>query len=152
MADAIDRKLRLALLILSGMGIAVASYLVYIHYTGLPPLCATGGCEVVQKSKWATFVGIPVADIGLGGYLAVFASLLVFKGELNRLVPMGLILVGFAFTCYLKYAEFFLVKDLCMWCVGSAVIMLTLSVVSVWRYLRAPIATAPAGPTVAAGS
>jgi uncharacterized membrane protein len=144
MSDAVDRRFRLALLILSGVGIAVATYLVYIHYAGIKPICAvSGGCELVQKSKWSEFLGIPVADIGLAGYIGIFASLLIFKGELNRLVPMGLILVGFAFTCYLKYAEFFLVKAVCIWCVASALIMLALAIVSVWRYVRAPVAVTP---------
>lgn len=142
MSDALDRKLRLTLLILSGVGIGVATYLVYVHYAGIKPICAvSGGCELVQKSKWSVFLGIPVANIGLAGYIAIFGSLLIFKGELNRLVPMGIILIGFAFTCYLKYAEFFLVKAVCIWCVASAVIMLLLSIVSVWRYVRAPVAT-----------
>lgn len=103
-----------------------------------------GGCERVQNSKWSEFIGIPVADIGLAGYLGIFGSLLVFKGELNKLVPMVLILVGFAFTLYLKYAEFFLVKAVCIWCVGSALIMLALAILSVWRYLRLPVPAAPA--------
>lgn len=82
MSDATDRKFRLALLILSGVGIAVATYLVYIHYAGIKPICAvTGGCELVQKSKWSEFLGIPVADIGLAGYLGIFGSLLFFKGS-----------------------------------------------------------------------
>jgi len=144
-SDAVDRKFRIALLILSGVGIAVATYLVYVHYAGIKPICAvSGGCELVQKSKWSEFLGIPVANIGLAGYLGIFGSLLFFKGELNRLVPMALILVGFAFTCYLKYAEFFLVKAVCIWCVFSAVIMLLLSIVSVWRYVRAPVSVTPA--------
>lgn len=147
MSDALDRRLRLTLLVLSGLGIGVATYLVYVHYAGIKPICAvSGGCELVQKSKWSEFLGIPVADIGLGGYIAIFGSLLIFKGELNRLVPMGIILAGFAFTCYLKYAEFFLVKAVCIWCMVSAVIMLALSIVSVWRYVRAPVAAAPPPP------
>lgn len=145
MTDPVDRRFRLALLILSGIGIAVATYLVYVHYAGIEPLCAvSGGCERVQNSKWSEFIGIPVADIGLAGYLGIFGSLLVFKGELNKLVPMVLILVGFAFTLYLKYAEFFLVKAVCIWCVGSALIMLALAILSVWRYLRLPVPAAPA--------
>lgn len=151
MSDALDRKLRLTLLILSGLGIGVATYLVYVHYAGIKPICAvSGGCELVQKSKWSVFLGIPVADIGLAGYIAIFGSLLIFKGELNRLVPMGIILVGFAFTCYLKYTEFFLVKAVCIWCVASALIMLALSIVSVWRYVRAPVAMSapPEDPAV----
>ena len=148
MGDALDRLLRTALIVLSAIGVGVATYLVYIHYAGIKPLCATsGGCERVQSSEWSRFAGIPVADIGLAGYLAILGTLLFLKGELNRLVPMCLILGGFAFSLYLTYAEFFLVKDVCQWCVGSALIMLSLTIVSVWRYVRAP--TAPASELAA---
>jgi uncharacterized membrane protein len=142
MIDATDRKLRLAMIALTVIGVGVATYLVYIHYADIKPICGTGGCEQVQGSKWAKFLGIPVADIGLAGYIVILGALLFTKGELNRLVPMLLILGGFAFTLYLKYAEFFLVKAVCIWCVSSAVIMLALTILSVWRYVRAPTATA----------
>lgn len=142
--DATDRRLRTALIALCAVGIVLASYLVYVHYAHLKPICATGGCEVVQSSKWSRFLGIPVADIGLAGYVAILASLLVFKGDLNRLVPMCLALGGFAFTLYLKYAEFFLIKNYCIWCIASAVIMLIITVLTVWRYVRSPGQGAPA--------
>ena len=38
-------------------------------------------------------------------------------------------------------------KDVCQWCVGSALIMLSLTIVSVWRYVRAP--TVPASELAA---
>lgn len=145
MTDRLDGRLRVTLIALSAVGVAVATYLVYIHYAGIKPICATsGGCEKVQSSQWSKFAGIPVADIGLMGYVAILGSLLVLKGEMNRLVPMVLALVGFAFTAYLKYAEFFLVKAVCIWCVASAIIMLAITVISVWRYVRAPSAPATA--------
>ncbi len=144
-AEATDRRLRTALIALCAVGIAIATYLVYIHYAGIKPICAaSGGCEIVQSSKWAKFVGIPVADIGLAGYLTIMASLLFLKGELNRLVPMCLALGGLAFTAYLKYAEFVLIKNYCIWCIASAIIMLCITVLTVWRYVRAPPQAAPA--------
>ena len=65
-----DRRLRLVAIVLSVAGLAVAAYLTYIHYEGIKPVCGLGGdCEKVQTSEWADLAGIPVAVLGLVGYV-----------------------------------------------------------------------------------
>jgi len=72
------RSLRLAMIVLAVIGIGVAAYLAYIHYAGIKPLCGRngGGCEIVQTSVYSKLAGVPVALIGLIGYVLIFASLL----------------------------------------------------------------------------
>jgi uncharacterized membrane protein len=67
------KALRQATAALALAGAAVAAYLTWVHYAGLQPFCVGngGGCERVQSSEYARFVGIPVAVVGLGGYLEV---------------------------------------------------------------------------------
>ena len=69
--------LRRATAILALAGIAIAGYLTWVHYNGLEPVCVGGGggCEKVQTSRWAELGGIPVAVIGLAGYVAILATL-----------------------------------------------------------------------------
>ena len=69
-----DRRLRLAVGVLSAAGAAVAGYLVYARYTDTTLACATGGCETVQRSDYALIAGIPVAVLGLGAYLVLLAT------------------------------------------------------------------------------
>ena len=131
-----DRRLRIAGLAVVLAGVGVASYLTYVHYAGLQPFCAGGGhgCERVQSSSYARLGGIPVALLGLGGYLAIAAALLA-PGERARLAAAALAVTGFGFSAYLTYLELFVIDAICQWCVASAVLLTLLSVITVWRLL-----------------
>jgi uncharacterized membrane protein len=131
-----ERRLRLAAFVLTLVGIGVAAYLTYVHYAGLQPFCAGGahGCERVQSSSYASLGGIPVALLGLGGYLAIAAALLA-PGERARLAAAALAVSGFGFSAYLTYLELFVIDAICQWCVASAVLLTLLSVITVWRLL-----------------
>lgn len=131
-----DRTLHRALIVLTLIGIGIAGYLTYVHYEGLELACTTGGCERVQSSRYAKLGGVPVPLIGLIGYVAIFASLLV-RGELARLSTAAMTLGGFAFSVYLTYLELFEIDAICQWCVGSAVVMTLLAILATLRALRA---------------
>ena len=64
---------------------------------------------------------MPVALIGLIGYVAILGSLLAPEGELARFATMALTLGGFGFSAYLTYREVFTLHKICEWCVSSAV-------------------------------
>jgi uncharacterized membrane protein len=131
------RTLRVIMIVLTVVGLGVASYLTYVHYAGIKPACTAGeSCTKVQTSEWSKFVGVPVALIGLLGYVAILASLLVPENESTRLATLLLTLVGFGFSAYLTYRELFSIHAICEWCVSSAVIMTILLCLSVWRFLR----------------
>ncbi len=131
-----DRRLRGAIALLGLIGVGIAGYLTWVHYAGDRPLClAGGGCEKVQTSEWAKLAGVPVALIGLIGYLAILGSLLV-RGEAGKLLGAGLALIGFAFSAYLTYRELFTIDAICQWCVASAVVMTLIAITAVWRLLR----------------
>jgi uncharacterized membrane protein len=133
-----ERRLRLAALVLALAGIGVAAYLTYVHYAGLQPFCAGGshGCERVQSSSYASVGGLPVALLGLAGYVAI-AGALVAPGERARLAATALAVTGFGFSAYLTYLELFVIDAICQWCVASAVILTLLGVLTVWRLLVA---------------
>ena len=142
------RTLRITMIVLVLVGLGDAIYLTYVHYSGIKPLCGTGGCEIVQTSSYSKVAGVPVALIGLIGYVAILASLLAPESENSRLATAGLILGGFGFSTYLTYREIYSIKHICHWCVGSAVILTILLPLAVWRFLRgdsAPGAAPDAG-------
>jgi len=133
--------------VLAVIGLGIAGYLTYVHYAGIHVLCAaSGGCETVQTSSYAKLAGIPVPVLGLIGYVGILVSLFI-PGDPGRLAPAGFALVGFGFSLYLTYLELFVIKAICQWCVGSAVIMTVIAVLSVVRLLRAPVVPASVGPT-----
>jgi uncharacterized membrane protein len=131
-----DRRLAIAILVLCLLGIGDAGYLTYVHYAGLKVLClSSGGCETVQASRYAKLDGVPVALLGLIGYVVILGSL-ALRGELGRMIGFAVALIGFGFSAYLTYRELFTIHAICQWCVGSAVLMTALVVLSGVRFLR----------------
>jgi uncharacterized membrane protein len=140
------RSLRITLLVLTIAGLGVATYLTYIHYAGIKPLCGRngGGCEIVQTSQYSKLAGVPVALIGLIGYVAILASLLAPEREESRFATVSLTLVGFGFSAYLTGRELFSIHHICEWCLSSAIIVTILLLLSTWRFLRGDAASPPA--------
>jgi uncharacterized membrane protein len=126
------------MIVLTAIGLCLAAYLTYIHYSGTTPPCSIKGnpCSQVQKSRYSEFVGIPVALIGLIGYIAILGSLLAPEGERTRFLTTVLTVGGFGFSAYLTYRELFTLHKICEWCVSSALLMTVIMCLSIWRYLR----------------
>jgi uncharacterized membrane protein len=126
------------MIVLTVIGLGVAGYLTYVHYSGVTPPCSIKGnpCSQVQKSQYSKLAGVPVALIGLIGYVVILGSLLAPEGERARFVTMALTLGGFGFSAYLTYRELFTLEKICEWCVSSAVIVTVLVCLAVWRFLR----------------
>lgn len=131
-----ERGLTVAIAALAVLGLAVAGYLTHVHYAGVEPVCAVGSCAEVQASEYAELGGVPVAAIGLAGYLAILASLLV-PGDAGRGATALLALVGFGYSAYLTYLELGVIDAICQWCVASAILMTAIAAAATARLLRA---------------
>ncbi|MGH7590263.1 MAG: vitamin K epoxide reductase family protein [Gemmatimonadales bacterium] len=143
-------KYRMTTGLLSLVGFFVALYL-YLYKLGFigTLACGTGGCETVQMSPWSRFLGVDVALFGVLGYALLLALVLVSlqaggdrRHWSDRLILLGSG-AGVLFTVYLTSLELFVIHAICRWCVGSAVIITAIFVVSLWGR-RAP---GPAGST-----
>jgi uncharacterized membrane protein len=136
-------RLRIATTVLALAGAAVAAYLTWVHYADLQPFCVGGGggCERVQSSDYAKLAGVPVAVLGLVGYLAILATA-VLGEDTGAFAAAFLALTGFAYSVYLTYVELVEIKAICQWCVVSAVIMTALAAATVVRLLRPVPSTA----------
>lgn len=99
--------------------------------------CSVGSCETVNTSKWAVFLGFPVAAWGVFFYVTVFALALVGTSErLEHAKSISLILalwstVGLLFSAWLTYLELAVIQAICIWCVVSAVLVTAIFVLSV---------------------
>ena len=99
-----------------------------LGWTG-PVICGVGNCEAVQSSPYARLGPVPVAALGVLGYLLLMA--VSFMGlqpasEGSRFVPVALLVgsvLGVAFSAYLTYLEAFVIHAWCQWCVSSAIVM-----------------------------
>src|SRR5713226_8028769 len=119
----------IALLALVGLFVAVYLWLHAIGIGGAIKCGASGACEVVQTSRWAVFLGQPVALYGVIGYVVIlivalaglWPAALVQRGW--NVLLFGLATIGFVFTLYLTYLEVFVIHAICRWCVGSELII-----------------------------
>ncbi|RKQ86349.1 putative membrane protein [Solirubrobacter pauli] len=130
--------IRVATFAVAIAGLAIAGYLTIVHYAGGEPVCAIAhGCATVQKSSYAELLGVPVALLGLFGYVAILASLLK-DTETGRSITALLAIAGVAFSAWLTYVEIWELEAICIWCVGSAICMTLLAGLATTRLLRAP--------------
>jgi uncharacterized membrane protein len=109
--------------VMSVLGIFVAGYLTWSHFSGQPVYCGgSSSCELVNSSRFAFIGDIPVSLIGLAGYVIILALSLVPHRE-DRQWPMLLIfggaLIGVMLQWYLFYIEVFVLRAICYWCVTS---------------------------------
>jgi uncharacterized membrane protein len=124
-----DRLIRVALIVVSVAGIAVAGYLTYIHYEPAALICTTGGgCETVQHSEYAELVGIPIAIFGLAAWIVALA-LTLWNSELARTLTAALALGALAFAAYLVVLQLFVIDATCIWCMANDVILIPVFVV-----------------------
>jgi uncharacterized membrane protein len=120
------------------VGLFVAGYLTLYHYGYVGSLqCSIGGCEVVQASAYAVFLGLPVALLGLGAYALLFALALLGlqpRWTAERGVALAIFLVsavGVAFSAWLTYLEAAVIHAWCQWCVISAVLVTLIFLLSI---------------------
>jgi uncharacterized membrane protein len=141
------RTLKYLMIALTVAGLALASYLTYVHYAGIKVACVQGHdeCEAVQTSIYSHVAGVPVATMGLIGYFLILVSLLVPDSENSRLATLILTLGGFGFSVYLTYREVFSLEKICEWCVSSAILLTILMGLSIWRFMRGPEPSSPRG-------
>jgi uncharacterized membrane protein len=130
-------KYRMAAAVLALAGVLLAAYL-YLFKLGLigTLACGTGSCETVQLSRWSRFLGVEVSLIGLLGYVALLVVALMSTRpalELARWPSRWLALlsgIGTLFAVYLTALELFVIHAICRWCVGSALIITLIFVLS----------------------
>jgi uncharacterized membrane protein len=115
-------------------GIGIAAYLTYVHYAHTAPVCTTGGCETVQKSKYAELAGVPVALLGLVTY-CVLLVLSFARGVEAALAGVFVAAAGVAFSGYLLWAQLEPIGAICQWCLGNDVIIAVVCTLYVVRML-----------------
>lgn len=121
------------------IGLFVATYL-WLYKIGVigQLTCSIGSCETVNTSRWATFLGQPVAFWGVGFYVSMLSlSLLgtfIESFEADRRVSVALVALsgwGVLFSGWLTYLELAVIHAICIWCVVSACLVLVLFLLAV---------------------
>jgi uncharacterized membrane protein len=120
---------------LAAAGMLVAAYLTWLKLSGSgAALCVAGsGCDLVQASRYATFLWVPTALWGLAAYVAI--GVLAWMGLTPRTWPIAFALAagGVGFSAYLTWLSVFDLGATCVWCLTSAVILIAILAVLVMR-------------------
>ncbi len=117
-------KLYLAIAVLAVIGIAVSSVSLYHHFqTSKTSYCDFGetfNCDIVNRSEYSSIAGIPVAAIGIAGYLALFLLATVYRDRKETATTLFVgAIAGLAFALYLTYIEGFVLGAWCILCLSS---------------------------------
>jgi len=127
--------------VLALAGIIVSSFSLQRHYaksaTEFCDFSQKFSCDVVNRSEYSTIVGIPVAGIGVAGYVAllVLAAFMRRRPEMpNRL--LGAALAGLAFALYLTYIEAYVLETWCILCLGSLLLIFLIGVLAAVARVR----------------
>jgi vitamin-K-epoxide reductase (warfarin-sensitive) len=121
--------MRILILLIALAGVIDSSLALKIHYdTGTEP-CSINehwDCGIVNHSPFSTIGPIPVAAIGIAGYLLL--GLLAFaRRPLLLLLASG---VGLAFAIHLSGIEKNVLEVWCLYCVISQVIIALITLLS----------------------
>ncbi|MGW6276240.1 vitamin K epoxide reductase family protein [Kribbella sp. NPDC055071] len=135
-----------ATLAVSIVGIGVAAYLTYEHFTaGTTLACPETGvvnCFKVTSSQYSKLFGIPVALLGLLFFVGMTVLSLPPLWRTTSPWPgrlrLAAVLVGVVFVCYLIWAELFQIDAICLWCTVVHVLTLVLFGLVVIRLALAP--------------
>jgi uncharacterized membrane protein len=123
--------------LISLAGVFIGAYLTLYKFGFIGTLaCGASSCEQVQSSRYADFLGFPVATWGIGFYVTMLALSIAGMqdrfAETRGLSQLMLIFagIGVVFTGYLNYLEAFVIHAWCMWCIISACLVLLLFVLA----------------------
>jgi len=127
-----ERSVRIASAVLAWLGAAISACILYVRETNGSLVCSTGGCETVQSSSYAELLGLPVAALGLAGFVVLLVAALT-RGELARLVNATVALAAFLFAAYLLAVQLVVLDAICQWCVATDVLTTALAALALVR-------------------
>lgn len=128
--------LDLVILVLAGIGILLTAYLTYVAwFESHPAFCSEGsGCDLVQASRWATLLGLPMAFWGLLTYVVL--AHLIWRGKKKPgswTMIVFVVVCGFAISAYLTVVSVIEIEATCPYCLASFGIMTTMMVLTLVR-------------------
>jgi uncharacterized membrane protein len=121
--------MRYLIAILALAGAAVSTMSLRVHYSTETHPCSINAkwdCDIVNHSPFSEVEGIPVAAIGIAGYLAL-AGLALLR---QRMLGFFGSLIGLGFALYLAHIERDVLMVWCLYCVISLGIIALITALS----------------------
>jgi uncharacterized membrane protein len=131
----LTQRILLLIAVLAVGGVLVSSVSLHHHYgTSQTSYCDFGesfNCDIVNRSTYSAILGVPVALIGIIGYLGLLALATFYRGQART--PALLViasLAGLGFALYLTYIEGFVLAAWCILCLSSLALIFCITVLS----------------------
>jgi len=140
-----DKRLKQVTIWFAVLGLLVSIYMTIFKLTNNENMCiGSSGCSVVNASGYSLIRGIPVAAVGVLGYLSILAVFYLerkpgFFQTNGGMIQFTLTLTGFLFTVWLVFVEVALIKAYCPFCITSQISMTIIFILTVIRILKQPI-------------
>jgi vitamin-K-epoxide reductase (warfarin-sensitive) len=121
--------------ILAVVGIALSAVSLQRHYarsqSKFCDIAVQFNCDIVNRSEFSSFFGIPVAGIGVFGYATVLALATIYRSRqwVSNVLLAGA-LAGLVFALYLTYVEGFVLNTWCILCLGSLAVIASISILA----------------------
>jgi uncharacterized membrane protein len=109
------------------VGLGISGYTAYTAIADVDPMCGpVGGCSAVQGSEYSKLFGVPMGVLGLVGYGLILVTWLMARHISPRgggwyWLPWAVALFGVLFSLRLTALEPFVIRETCLWCLGSAI-------------------------------
>ncbi len=127
--------MRFLIAFLALAGACVSFLALRIHYSTDTQPCSINekwDCGIVNHSPYAVIGPVPVAAIGIAGYLGIAVLSLARR----KWLLLTAVLIGLAFSLYLTHIEKDVLTVWCLYCVTSLSIISAITLLSViWAFV-----------------
>lgn len=118
----VQRTLRILVVVMAVFGAVVSALALQVHYSNKLEPCdinAHWDCGIVNHSRYSLIYGVPVAAVGIAGYLLIGLLALLRKKDWT----FAAALAGFCYALYLSHVENSILQVWCLYCVISQCII-----------------------------
>lgn len=135
--------MRYLIALLATLGLVVSYLALRVHYSDESQPCDINehwDCGVVNHSPYAMIGPVPVAAVGMAGYVVLGLLALMRR----RALALAASLIGLGFALYLSHIEKDVLMVWCLYCVISQVLILVLTLLSagwLWAGRRRAVRT-----------
>ena len=122
--------MRYLIILLALVGVVVSMLALHVHYSTETQPCSINekwDCGIVNHSPFAEIAHMPVAAIGIAGYLVLCGLGLARR----RILLTGAALFGLGFALWLTFIEEYVLQVWCLYCVIQQVIIILITLLSV---------------------
>ena len=118
---------------IAALGLIITGVLLLgsFNQTALPYCSASSGCDVIQKSAWSQFLGVPLAAWGGLTYaVLLICSLDWFGQRTSRKISVFIVSAGFFISCYLTAVGYFYLQAFCQYCLISLALIASIFIIA----------------------